>query len=87
MKQRISPEKAHVRARVAGLKRAIRNGERTADCPELRGLEQQLAVLGVSDQADALAAKARQLVADWPDLTDEQLGRIAGVLKASGAAG
>ena len=37
----------------------------------------------VVDDADKLADKAAKLVADWPDLTPEQLGRIASVVKAA----
>lgn len=80
----ISTAKAIPRARIAGLKRAVRNGERPADCPELQAAIRELAVVTVEEDADKLAAKARALVAGWPDLNDEQLGRIAGVLKAAG---
>ena len=81
----ISAAKAKPRARIAGLKRAVRNGERPANCPELTAAYRELAVVTVEEEADTLAAKAAKLVADWPDLNDEQLGRIAGVLKAAGA--
>ena len=83
----ISAAKAKPRARIAGLKRAVRNGERPADDPELRSAYREIAVVTVVEEADALAAKARQLVAEWPDLNGDQLGRIAGVLKAAGALG
>lgn len=80
----ISHAKAKARGRVAGLTRAVRNGERPADCPELLGAYRDLAYASVVEDADRLADKAAKLVADWPDLTDEQLGRIASVLKAAG---
>lgn len=79
----ISAARAKPRARIAGLKRAIRNGERPADCPELRDAYRDLAYAAVVDDADKLAAKAAALVETWPDLTPEQLGRVASVLKAA----
>ena len=33
---------------------------------------------------DSLTDRANKVVADWPDLTAEQLHRIAGILKAAG---
>jgi hypothetical protein len=83
----ISTAKAIPRARIAGLKRAVRNGERPADCPELREACRELAVVTVEEDSDRLAVKARNLVADWPDLTPEQLGRIASALPGGVANG
>lgn len=83
----VSHAKAKARGRIAGLTRAVRNGERPADCPELIAAYRDLAYTSVVDDADKLAAKARVLVETWPDLTDEQLGRIAGVLRAAGEPG
>ena len=79
----ISASKAKPRAKIAALSRAVRNGERSADCPELHDAYRELAVASVVDDADKLADKAAKLVADWPDLTPEQLGRIASVVKAA----
>ena len=80
----ISAAKAKPRARIAGLKRAVRNGERPSNCPELREAYRELAVVTVEEDASTLAQKATKLVADWPDLTPEQLGRIASVLPGGG---
>ena len=79
----ISAARAKPRAQIAGLKRAVRNGERPADCPELRDAYRELAVVGVEEDADKLNNKAAKLVADWPDLTPEQLGRISSVIKGA----
>jgi hypothetical protein len=79
----ISAAKAKPRGRIAALTRAVRNGERPADCPELRAAYRELAYASVVEDADALAAKAAKLVADWPDLTPEQFGRVASVLNAA----
>lgn len=83
----ISAAKAKPRGVIAATRRAIRNGEQSPDAEaKLRNAYRELAVVTVEESAGTLADKARKLVADWPDLTDEQLGRIAGVLKAAGAA-
>jgi hypothetical protein len=79
----ISADKARPRAKIAALSRAVRNGERPADCPELRTAYRELAVATVVDDAAKLAAKAAKLVADWPDLTPDQLGRVASVINAA----
>lgn len=83
----ISAAQSKPRAKIAALTRAVRNGERPADCPELKQARRDLAYASVLDDAEKLAAKAAQLVADWPDLTREQLDRIAGVLKGARQAG
>lgn len=79
----ISTEVARCRGRVAGYKRAIRNGERAPDDSVVTKAQQDLDVATLLSDADKLAAKARKVVDTWPDLTDEQLGRIASVLKAT----
>ncbi len=73
----ISSEVARARGRVAGYKRAIKNGERAAD-HTVAEAERDLAVAVLADHA-------KKVVAAWPELTAEQLGRIAGILR-SGAA-
>lgn len=83
----ISAAKSKPRARIAALSRAVRNGERPANCPELRVAYRELAYATVVDDAAKLAAKAAALVETWPDLTPEQLGRVASVLKAAETAG
>lgn len=83
----ISAARAKQRGKIAALTRAVNNGERPKDCPELNAARKELEVVRLSEEAETLAVKARALVADWPDLSDEQLGRIAGVLKAAGVAG
>ena len=84
----ISAAKAKPRGAIAGIRRAIRNGEESPNAQaKLREAYRELAVVTVEEDADALAVKAAKLVADWPDLTAEQLSRIAGVLKAAGTAG
>ena len=74
----ISKEVARARGQVAGYKRAVKNGERAADDPVIPASERNLAY-------ELLADKARKLVASWPDLTDEQLDRIAAILRGGGA--
>lgn len=81
-----SPAVSRERARIAGLKRAVRNGERPADCPELVTAERELKVAKLESDADRLAQRAREVVETWPDLTPAQLGRIATILQAGGAA-
>ncbi len=79
----ISQDVAECRGRWAGYKRAVRNGERAADDPAVIKAEQDLAIAVVAAEATKLAAKAAALVDTWPDLTPEQLGRIASVLNAA----
>lgn len=83
----ISAAKAKPRGKIAALSRAVRNGERQPNDPELRAAYRDLAVATINDDAAALAEKARKLVADWPDLTAAQLGRVARILKAASADG
>jgi hypothetical protein len=75
----ISKAAAYQRGRIAGLSRAVRNGERPADDPELNEARQNLAY-------EQLASHAARVVAGWPQPTDEQVQRIAAILRAGGAA-
>lgn len=75
----LSPAAAHHRGRLAGLKRAIRNGERPADDPEVTEAERDYA-------ATRLADYARELVAKWPPMSNEQIETVANILR-SGAPG
>ncbi len=79
----ISPEKARIRGRIAGLKRAVNNGERPADDPSLNNCYRDLAVITVAEKAEAVAVEARKVVSTWPDLTAEQRDRIATILRGS----
>jgi len=82
-KRRISPERAKARAAVAGLGYAVQAGKRRADDPQVRDAHRELAVVTLVEDADRLAARAQKLVAAWPDLTPEQLDRVAGILRAA----
>ena len=70
----ISPEAAHHRARVASLTRAVRNGERPADDPELADAHQHLKSLRITEFVQ------RQL-AEAPPLTDQQRDQLAELLR------
>lgn len=70
----ISPEAAHYRARVAGLKRAIRAGERPAECPELVDAQRDL-------RTAKTAAYIRKIVDAAPPLTDQQRTELAEILR------
>lgn len=74
----VSTAIARKRGAVGGLKRAVKTGERRPDDPAIPEAERDLAV-------ELLAERARKLVASWPDLTDEQLDRIATILRGGGA--
>lgn len=74
----LSKAAAHERARIAGLKRAVRNGERPVDDPELKEAERNYS-------AARLADYAAQLVAKWPPLTTEQIDTVAQILRAGAA--
>lgn len=69
----VSTEVARCRGRVAGYKRAVRNGERAANDPAVTEAERELAVA-------VLASHATKVVANWPKLTDAQRDRIAAIL-------
>ncbi len=70
----ISPETAHHRARAAALTRAVRNGERPTDDPELVDAQQHLKALRITDFVQ------RQL-AEAPPLTDQQRDQLADLLR------
>jgi hypothetical protein len=76
----LTAESPHHRARIAALKRCIKAGERPADDPELVDAQQKLA-------AAQLVEHIERIIADWPPLTDEQLDRIAALLRAGSRAG
>jgi len=73
-----TPTQAHLGARIAGLSRSVRNGERPADDPELDNCRRDLAAL-------RLAASIRETVDNWPRLTDEQIDGIVVLLRAGRA--
>jgi hypothetical protein len=67
---------AAARGRVAGLTRSLRNNER-ADEAALTAAKQELDVAKLSDHV-------QRVVDAWPDLTDEQLDRVACILRGGG---
>jgi hypothetical protein len=69
----LSPSAAHHRAAIAGLKRAIRNGERPADDAELIAHQQALTEIN-------LTAHVQRVLDTWPPLPPEKLDRIAALL-------
>lgn len=69
-----SPNRNRERARVAGLTRAVRNGERPADDPDLLDAKQRL-------REATIAVYIEKTLAAWPPLTDEQRTRLAELLK------
>ena len=75
----ISPEAARHRGAIAGIKRAIRNGERPADDPQLKQEQEAL-------HAVLLRERAERIVADWGPLTDEQREHIAALLRTGSVA-
>lgn len=66
----LSHRAARYRGRIAGLTRAVRNGERPADDPELTNARQSFAAARIADYIEAVLAKA-------PPLTAEQRQQIA----------
>lgn len=68
----------HERARVASLTRAINNGERPADDPELTEARRNLRALRLEEHVNRVLAQA-------PPLSGEQLDRIAALLRVGGA--
>lgn len=64
-----SPRTAHRRARVGGL--SLR---RNPDDPELTEARRELELSKLEDHVN-------RIVADWPELTGEQLDRIAALLR------
>lgn len=75
----ISSAAAHHRARIAGLKRAIRAGERPADDPELEQAQRDLRDVLLAERVEAV-------VRDWPKLSEKQQSRIADLLLTAGGA-
>lgn len=67
----------HYRAKVGALTRAVNNGERPANDPELVEAKRNLA-------AESLARHAREIVAGWPPLTPDQIETVARILRAGG---
>jgi hypothetical protein len=80
----VSTEVARARGRVAGYKRAIKNGERAADDPVCSEANRDLNVAKLTSDADRLAIRAQEIVATWPELTDTQRDRLAAILRAGG---
>jgi len=74
----VSKEVARARGSVGGLKRAVKTGERRPDDPAIPAAERDLAL-------QLLAERAKRLVATWPELSDEQVDRIAGILRGGAA--
>ncbi len=66
----LSPAAAHHRARIAALTR-----DRAPDDPELIGAHAEFKTQRLADHVD-------RVLADWPPLTDEQLDRVAALLRA-----
>ncbi len=64
----------HERARIAGLSRCVKNGERRPDDPDLAEAKLNL-------RAERLAHYVSKELAKSPPLTREQLDRIAGLLQ------
>jgi hypothetical protein len=69
-----SPAVAHHRARIGALRRGIRAGERPPDDPELTDAYRGM-------RAELLAEHVAKVLAGWPKLTDEQLEKIASLLR------
>jgi hypothetical protein len=74
------PDTAHLRARIAGLSRAMRNGERPPDDTELDDCRRELAAIRLTQYVEAT-------IANWPQLPDEELDRIAAPLRTGSRAG
>ena len=70
----LSKAAAHERGRIAGLSRAIRNGERPADDGELDDARRNL-------RAQRLADHLEKVLAEAPPLTNEQRTRLAEPLR------
>jgi len=70
-----SPATTHHRARIAALSR-----DREPDDPELLEARRSL-------RAVRLEEHVNKVLADWPPLTDEQLDRIAALLRAGSRGG
>jgi hypothetical protein len=64
---------AHHRARVGAITRAVRAGERSAT--DLAAAKRDLA-------AERLTEHVAKVLGSWPPLTEQQLDRIAAILRA-----
>jgi hypothetical protein len=73
----LSPAKAHHRAKIAALTRAVRAGERQPGDNELIEARRSLAFERLREQAE-------QIVADWPALTEQQIENVVAILRAGG---
>jgi len=71
----LSPATAHYRARIAALSR-----DRAPDDPELVEERRLLRASRLEEHVD-------KVLAGWPPLTDEQLDRIAALLRAGSRSG
>ena len=85
-RRQLSPARGSARGKIASLQYAVKAGIRQPDDPELKAAYQELAVARVEDQFNVLAEEARKVVAEWPDLTPEQLDRVAGILRGGSTA-
>jgi hypothetical protein len=72
----LSKAAAHERARIAGLKRAVRNGERPPNDPALKEAERNYCAARMADYA-------KRLVATWPPMSDEQIETVANILRST----
>lgn len=79
----LSKAAAHYRGKYAGLSRAVRNGERSADDPEFQEVRRNLEKQRAEDRAAELVA---EIVAAAPAFTDEQRATISALLRTGGAA-
>jgi hypothetical protein len=71
----LSPAKAHHRAKIAAITRAIRAGERPPGDPELVEAQRNFAALKLTEQVT-------EIIRDWPPLTDQQIENVVGILRA-----
>ncbi len=71
----LSKESLRYRGQVAGLTRAVNNGERPPDDPALTDARQNLA-------AARLTERVKEIIEDWPPLSDEQVNDIVALLRA-----
>lgn len=76
----VSKSVAYERGRVAGLTRAVRNGERRADDPSIDDARRNL-------RAAKAAAYIDRILSEAPPLTDEQRVRLAELMRPARKAG
>jgi hypothetical protein len=74
----ISSAAAHHRARIAGIKRCIKTGERPADDPALEQAQRDLHDV-------MLAERVEEVIADFPKLSERQQQRVAALFTAGAA--